>query len=105
MKTAIFLLLFFCLSFACEGKQDIYLLKTDSGFRILLTNRGDKGYTVSMFNSEYPQYAKNPKKIFRFENIDENSAINKLKENNLYDFMSDYPADFKWIRRLVVIEI
>ena len=107
MKTAILLLLLFCLAFADgEGKHDIYLLKTDSGFSVLLTRRGnDKEFSDSMFNEKYPQYANTIKKTLRFENIDENSAINKLKENNLYDFMSDFPTDYNKIRKLVVIGI
>jgi hypothetical protein len=105
MKTIIFLLLFFCLAFACDGKDDIFLTRSGDSIEMILTHCGGDEYTVGMFNSEYPQYSKNPKKIFCFENVDENSAINKLKENNLYDFMSAYPADFKWLRLLVVIEI
>jgi len=104
MKTAIVFLILLCgFVFACDGKQDIYVLKTDSGFKILLTNRGEPEISDSIFNLDYPQYANKTKTVLY-------AGINKETDESIYSVIRidkpeeiTYRCDFATIRKIVVI--
>jgi len=94
MKTIIFLLLFSCLAFACGSPEDIYLLKTDSGYFYFLTNYGGKEYTDDMFNKDYPQYANKTKKTY----YGITAALSVIKMSEKYTENPDV------LRKIVIVE-
>jgi len=93
MKTTLFLLLFFCLAFACGSPEDFYILKTGDTYKIILTKYGGDEFTDSIFNKNYPQYADKAKKTYWGNDI-----------FSIIDMGEKYSSNPALLRKVVIVE-